>query len=272
MSIINLEERITTSFSCFLPSNSREQRSNVGILGIAAHSMLVSLPPYGLFVAFAGTKHCCLTAINRCGALCCPDFPRDRGLKQMFFFPYPAIDRHTIFISLTSVIFYGVLLLKFASNSFYLPRALWARGKRRMRCRPKDADKCRSCDKRIYSLLLIRFPLLKLASNSFYLPRASWARGKRRKRCRPKDADKRRSCDKRIPTQSGIRESNPPPRLGKPMHYRCANAAIALQNYYFFFIYAKKTTKYLFFPQRTCIYFIVFPTRASAFVYIGVRD
>ena len=150
--------------------------------------MLVSLPPYGLFVAFAGTKHCCLTAINRCGALYCPDFPRDRGLKQMFFFPYPAIDRHTIFISLTSVIFYGVLLLKLASNSFYLPRASWARGKRRKRCRPKDADKRRSCDKRIYSLLLIRFPLLKLASNSFYLPRASWARGKRRKRCRPKDA------------------------------------------------------------------------------------
>ncbi len=117
-SIINLESRITTCFCCFLPSNSREQRSNVGILGIAAHSMLVSLPPYGLFVAFAETKHCCLTVINRCGALCCPDFPRDRGLKQVFFFPYPAIDRHTIFISLTSVIFYGVLLLKLASNSF----------------------------------------------------------------------------------------------------------------------------------------------------------
>ena len=124
-SIINLEQCIATCFSCFLPSNSREQRSNVGILGIAAHSMLVSLPPCGLFVAFAGTKHCCLTAINRCGALCCPDFPRDRGLKQMFFFPYPAIDRHTIYISLTSVIFYGVLLLKLASNSFYLPRASW---------------------------------------------------------------------------------------------------------------------------------------------------
>ncbi len=24
---------------------------------------------------------------------------------------------------------------------------------------------------------------------------------------------------------SGIRESNPPPRLGKPVHYRCANPA-----------------------------------------------
>ena len=100
--------------------------------------MLVSLPPYGLFVAFAGTKHCCLTAINRCGALCCPDFPRDRGLKQVFFFPYPAIDRHAIYISLTSVIFYGVLLLKLASNSFYLPRASWARGKRRNGVRPKS--------------------------------------------------------------------------------------------------------------------------------------
>ena len=93
------------SFSCFLPSSLREQRSGTGILGIAAHSMLVSLPPCGLFVAFAGTKHCCLTAINRCGALCCPDFPRDRGLKHVFFFPYPAIDRHTIYISLASVVY-----------------------------------------------------------------------------------------------------------------------------------------------------------------------
>ena len=70
-----------------------------------------------LFVAFAGTKHCCLTAINRCGALCCPDFPRDRGLKPQFFFPYPAIDRYTIFVCL---VFLPIL-----------PRASWARGKRR---------------------------------------------------------------------------------------------------------------------------------------------
>ena len=118
-SIINLESRITTCFCCFLPSNSREQRSNVGILGIAAHSVVVS-PAQRRLVSVPVTKHCCLTAINRCGALCCPDFPRDRGLKQVFFFPYPAIDRYTM---------------------------------------------------------------------------------------------------------SGIRESNPPPRLGKPMHYRCANAA-----------------------------------------------
>lgn len=26
-------------------------------------------------VSVAVTKHCCLTAVNRCGALCCPDFP-----------------------------------------------------------------------------------------------------------------------------------------------------------------------------------------------------
>ena len=120
VSIINLEQCIATCFYCFLPSSLREQRSGTGILGIAAHSMLVSLPPCGLFVAFAGTKHCCLTAVNRDGALCCPDFPRCRGLKRMFFFPYSAIDRCTV---------------------------------------------------------------------------------------------------------SGIRESNPPPRLGKPMHYRCANVA-----------------------------------------------
>ena len=102
-----------------------------------------------LFVTFAGTKHCCLTAINRCGALCCPDFPRDRGLKQVFFFHYPAIDRYTM---------------------------------------------------------------------------------------------------------SGIRESNPPPRLGKPMHYRCANAANSVQRYSFFFIYTKKTKKYLFFLLLSSVY------------------
>ena len=28
---------------------------------------------------------------------------------------------------------------------------------------------------------------------------------------------------------SGIRESNPPPRLGKPVHYRCANPAQIVQ-------------------------------------------
>ena len=27
---------------------------------------------------------------------------------------------------------------------------------------------------------------------------------------------------------SGIRESNPPPRLGKPVHYRCANSALLI--------------------------------------------
>ena len=58
--------------------------------------MLVSHPLCRLLVSFAGTKHCCLTAINRDGALCCPDFPRDRGLKPMLFFPYLAIDRCTI--------------------------------------------------------------------------------------------------------------------------------------------------------------------------------
>ena len=67
-----------------------------------------------LFVAFAGTKHCCLTAINRDGALCCPDFPRRRGLKPQFFFPYSAIDRCTIFkvrfwaSQLCAVIFFAI--------------------------------------------------------------------------------------------------------------------------------------------------------------------
>ena len=75
----------------------REQRSNIGILGIAAHSIVVS-PAQRRLVSVPVTKHCCLTAVNRCGALCCPDFPRDRGLKRVFFFPYPAIDRYTIFL------------------------------------------------------------------------------------------------------------------------------------------------------------------------------
>ena len=73
-SAINLESRVTTCFSRILPSNSREQRSDVGLLGIAAHSMLVS-PARRRLVSVAVTKHYCLTAINRCGALCCPDFP-----------------------------------------------------------------------------------------------------------------------------------------------------------------------------------------------------
>lgn len=41
-SIINLEVHVTMSFSRFLPSDSREQRSDAGLLGIAAHSVLVS--------------------------------------------------------------------------------------------------------------------------------------------------------------------------------------------------------------------------------------
>ena len=82
------------SFSRFLPSDSREQRSDIGLLGIAARSVLVS-PIVILFpfigeserdlVSVAGTKHCCLTAVNRCGALCCPDFPLPMRLKHACF-------------------------------------------------------------------------------------------------------------------------------------------------------------------------------------------
>ena len=60
--------------SRFLPSDSREQRSDVGLHGIAARSVLVS-PARRRLVSVAVTKHFCLTAVNRCGALCCPDFP-----------------------------------------------------------------------------------------------------------------------------------------------------------------------------------------------------
>ena len=170
-SIINLEQRITTRFSCFLPSNLREQRSSVGLLGIAAHRMLVSHPLCRLLVSFAGTKHCCLTAINRDGALCCPDFPRDRGLKPKAFLPLS-------------------------------------------RDRPTRYMQASSCDKRIF-------------------------------------------CCKPIPTKSGIRESNPPPRLGKPMHYRCANAANSLQRYNKKCTFARKSRESLLsgaiFLQMGCI-------------------
>ena len=82
---------ITVSFSRFLPSDSREQRSNAGLLGIAAHSVLVSpasLTPFGAaprLVSVAVTKHFCLTAVNRYGALCCPDFPLTMRLKHVCF-------------------------------------------------------------------------------------------------------------------------------------------------------------------------------------------
>ena len=89
---------ITVSLSRFLPSDSREQHSNVGLHGIAARSMRVSprcLPftfqfsTFTLLVSVAGTKHFCLTAVNRCGALCCPDFP----------LPHNGSDRPVCFIS-----------------------------------------------------------------------------------------------------------------------------------------------------------------------------
>ena len=134
VSIINLEWRIATYFCCFLPSNLREQRSGIGILGIAAHRMLVSHPLCRLLVSFAGTKHCCLTAVNRDGALCCPDFPRDRGLKPRLFFPYPAMNRHAILL----VVMYASRRLCFAFRTieacfvflvFYRePRGLEVRG------------------------------------------------------------------------------------------------------------------------------------------------
>ena len=83
-SVINLGEHVTMPLSRFLPSDSREQRSDVGLHGIAAHSLLVSprcqpftfqFSTFTSLVSVAVTKHFCLTAVNRCGALCCPDFP-----------------------------------------------------------------------------------------------------------------------------------------------------------------------------------------------------
>ena len=83
MLIINLERHIAMRFSRFLPSDLREQRSNIGLHGIAAHSMLVS----HFLVSVAVTKHYCLTVVSRCGALCCPDFPRRRGYKPSVCLP-----------------------------------------------------------------------------------------------------------------------------------------------------------------------------------------
>lgn len=82
---------VAMPFSRFLPSDSREQRSNAGLLGIAAHSVLVSpasLTPFEVasrLVSVAVTKHFCLTAVNRCGALGCPDFPLPMRLKHVCF-------------------------------------------------------------------------------------------------------------------------------------------------------------------------------------------
>ena len=126
-------------------------------------------PPYAritssiarLLVSFAGTKHCCLTAVNRGGALCCPDFPRDRGLKPEDFLPLPR-DRPTHY-------------LHFAAPLKWGPRKFIIFGESGGTSRPMP----------------------QAAVIATLLPNA----------------------------QSGIRESNPPPRLGKPMHYRCANAA-----------------------------------------------
>ena len=73
--VINLEARITAPFSRALPSDSSEQPSNVGLHELATHSMLVPPSAMPRLVSMAVTKHCCLPAVNRCGALCCPDFP-----------------------------------------------------------------------------------------------------------------------------------------------------------------------------------------------------
>ena len=47
-----------------------------------------------------------------------------------------------------------------------------------------------------------------------------------RRKCKPSNCDGVASfLGAPLPTQSGLRESNPPPQLGKLMHYRCAKAA-----------------------------------------------
>lgn len=79
-SVINLDGCITASFLRSLPSRLDEQPSNAGLHEIATRSVAVSSSFRMPFVAVPWTKHCCLPAVNRYVALCCPDFP----LKQKY--------------------------------------------------------------------------------------------------------------------------------------------------------------------------------------------
>ena len=88
-----------------------------------------------LFVAFAGTKHCCLTAVNRDGALCCPDFPRDRGLKPNVFLPLSRDEPAHYFCSLLCALCASCILLFVTIEvcfvflaSYREPRGLEVRG------------------------------------------------------------------------------------------------------------------------------------------------
>ena len=56
VSIINLGAHVAMCLSRFLPSDSREQRSNAGLLGIAARSVLVSPIAYTLSQILFGTR------------------------------------------------------------------------------------------------------------------------------------------------------------------------------------------------------------------------
>lgn len=150
--IINLEPRIATDFSRFLPSDSREPRSSIGLHGIAAHSVVVSpLCPVSTIcialldgrelVSVPVTKHCCLTVVSRCGCSVLPGLSSWRGVKTHEAYPFlsQAMNRRT---------YLNIAKTSLFNNSPF---------------------------------------------TGYYL--------------------------------SGIRESNPPPKLGKLMHYRCANAA-----------------------------------------------
>ena len=169
--------------------------------------MLVSLPLCRLLVSFAGTKHCCLTAVNRDGALCCPDFPRDRGLKPYAFLPLSR-DRpihYFLFASLTLC----VLCSCCVASRDSLPSLMGS---------PKFLNFGESGGT---SRLMPQAAVI-----ATLLPNA----------------------------KSGIRESNPPPRLGKPMHYRCANAANAVQRYRKICTNANKSNKSSLLSAIYCIF------------------
>ena len=68
----------------------------------------------------------------------------------------------------------------------------------------------------------------------------------------------------RLRAMSGVRESNPPPRLGKPMHYRCANTARCFR------YFPKNGAKILLFfdIRKSLIIFYVFLEKTHRFICI----
>ena len=71
----------------------------------------------------------------------------------------------------------------------------------------------------------------------------------------------------RLRAMSGVRESNPPPRLGKPMHYRCANTARCFR------YFPKNGAKILLFfdIRKSLIIFYVFLEK-NTYIYLHISS